>query len=159
MAIVWRSDINLKFVKIKTKELKINTKWIPKVSFYIHYAPIHKIVIKKKTNWLFNQIIKNEHLLTVGIIMQKFKMQLNKSGIQRDNRLKMQSYELTHMLHMLAGYEAVFIRCITLSRDLQLLWRIIDFHLEHTYHFFLWMTLSLQHGKTFKSVLFDEKFF
>lgn len=91
--------------------------------------------------------------------MQKFKMQLNKSGIQRDNRLKMQSYELTHTLHMLAGYQAVFIRCITLSRDLQLLWRIIDFHLEHTYHFFLWVTLSLQHGKTLKSCSFDEKFF
>lgn len=38
----------------------------------------------------------NGHLLILGIFMEKFKIQLNRSGIQRNSQIKMPSLGFTH---------------------------------------------------------------
>lgn len=95
----------------------------------------------KHTNRLYKLIIKSGLSSSLGISMDKFKMQLHKTAIQRVNLHSMQSYE--HTAQMPAGRQAVFIYCTPLREFTTFVKSDrFSYGIHMRYHFFICLTFK-----------------
>lgn len=85
--------------------------------------------------------VKREHSSTLGIIMDKLKMQLNRADMQRNNRLQSCSDMDSHTLYMPADRQAVFIYCLHSETFATIMNRDKFAHgtARTWHHFFLWL--------------------